>query len=396
MKRSPSSGRFFEKVRQDGKEIVVIKIGTSSLINAEGGTLAISKLAKICELVKTLKEAGMIVLLVSSGAVGVGCQRLGVKKYPSTVAQKQACAAIGQLHLMRYYSDFFASLGLTCGQVLLTADTFTNHPQFLNARNTFLELMTYDVIPIINENDTVAVEQIRIGDNDTLSARVAIMCEADWLVMCTDVDNLYTSNPRTNSDAKPIYEVHNLHQLEVDTGTNGTQWGTGGMATKLTAVRLATAAGCNAAVCNAAHPEKIVDLINGEKIGTKFFSRKPERGRKRWILSVPVSGTIWIDDGAVTAVMNQHASLFAAGIVKVIGNFSQFDAVTLCNKQGEEFARGLVNYSSSELKHVMGQSSSTFVDVLDGYSAEEMIHRNNLCLLFSKPEEHKRSMSSLH
>eukprot|EP00210_Caulerpa_lentillifera_P001639 g1576.t2 len=382
MKRATS--RFFEGVRHDDGKIVVIKVGTSSLVDPAGGTLVLSNLARICEASWALRQKGHIVLLVSSGAVGVGCQQLKLKSRPSNISQKQALAAVGQVHLMRYYDEFFSSLGLSCAQILLTNDNFVTHHHFLNARNTFLELMSYGVVPIVNENDTIAVEQLCIGDNDTLAARVAIMCEADWLVMCTDVDCLYTANPRDDPSAKAIHEVHDISTLDVDIGSLGTQWGTGGMGTKLTAAKLVTAAGCNAAICHSKHPERIMEMIEGQKVGTKFFSHKPERGRKRWILSVPVNGSVWLDNGAVDAVRDNHASLFAAGIVKLIGSFQRDDSVSICNNEGKEFARGVVNYSNKEMEQVMGKGSESFANRLNGYSADEMIHRNNICLLQSK------------
>eukprot|EP00803_Ostreobium_quekettii_P002264 evm.model.scf_410.9 EVM.evm.TU.scf_410.9 scf_410:81010-83233(-) len=242
--------------------IVVIKVGTSSLVDMDVGTpnpvnpqegapcmagpvvgnLRLSNLAKICEAVKGLRARGYSVILVSSGAVGVGCHKMGLSERPQKMSQKQAVAAVGQPHLMGYYHDFFTALGMTCAQVLLTNDNFAQLTEYLNAQNTLNELLKYGTVPVVNENDTVAVDQLRIGDNDTLSAKVAIMVEASWLFLLTDVDCLYTANPRLHPDAQPIHEVPDIQQLQVDVGS-GTQWGSGGMATKLTAARLVTAAG---------------------------------------------------------------------------------------------------------------------------------------------------------
>lgn len=246
-------------------------MGTSSLIRADTKTLNLSSLANLVEAVRDLKDLGFNVVLVSSGAVGVGCQRLGLTTKPTELAKKQALAAVGQIHLMRYYDDLFTALNLTCSQVLLTLDNLATRSQYINARNTFYELLRYGTVPIINENDTVAVAQLRFGDNDTLSAQVATLVEADWLFLLTDVDALYTGNPNTDPTAEPVREVDDVHDLAVDTRQAGTQWGTGGMATKLTAAAIATAAGCRMAICHFKNPGAILDIIAGEdNIGTVF------------------------------------------------------------------------------------------------------------------------------
>lgn len=374
--------------------VVVIKVGTSSLVNPEAGTLKLSGLARIVEVVKELKDLGYSVVLVSSGAVGVGCQHLSIKDRPQRMAQKQALAAVGQLHLMRYYDEFFAALGMKCAQVLLANNNFIEMHQFLNAKGTFKELLEYGVTPIVNENDSVAVEEIRIGDNDTLSAKVAILVEADWLFLLTDVPCLYTSNPRVNPDAKPIHIVEDIRQLTVDVSSGGTQWGSGGMMTKLTAARLATAAGCNMGICQATNPEHIVKMMDGERVGTVFKSHGAplsSKERKRWILSVPIKGQLWMDDGAVVAVRDRHKSLFAAGITRVYDDFGEMDAVSLCDKEGNEFAVGLVNYAHNDIRQVMGKQSTCFADELKGYGCDEMVHRQNICLLASGDDSETRS-----
>lgn len=249
---------------------IVLKVGTSSLVRSEQQTLNISNLARIADTVKLLHDQGHHVILVSSGAVGVGCQRLGLTSRPTQLARKQALAAVGQVHLMRYYEDFLSSLGLCCAQVLLTRNNLTKREQRMSVRNTFDELLSYGTIPIVNENDTVAVQELRFGDNDTLSAQVATLVQADWLFLLTDVDCLYTSNPKLNPDAQPIYEVEDMSRLQADTSTQGTEWGTGGMATKLMAGRIATAAGCTMVICNSNNPEAVAQVLAGERVGTKF------------------------------------------------------------------------------------------------------------------------------
>ncbi|KAK9819850.1 hypothetical protein WJX72_003212 [[Myrmecia] bisecta] len=363
--------------------IVVIKVGTSSLVRAEQNSLNLGNLARICETVRDLHAAGHRVVLVSSGAVGVGCQRLGLTTRPTGLAQKQALAAVGQVHLMRYYDYFLAALNLHCAQVLLTLDNLANRTQYLNARNTFLELFNQgSIIPIVNENDTVAVDQLRFGDNDTLSAQVATLVQADWLFLLTDVDSLYTANPSSDPNAQPIHEVPDISQLQVDTGSAGSQWGTGGMATKLTAARIATAAGCRMVICSASHPENIVSILGGKRVGTVFWPHPNSlRGRKRWILSVPVKGQLWMDDGAVRAVKERKKSLFSAGIVHVGGDFSSQDAVQLCTAQGVEFGRGLCNYSYEEVDKMKGKSSKDTAEQLGYLGPDEVVNRDNICLL---------------
>ncbi|KAL3157182.1 hypothetical protein ABBQ38_001421 [Trebouxia sp. C0009 RCD-2024] len=365
--------------------VVVIKIGTSSLLRPDLSSINLSSLARICEIVKELRTLGHKVVLVSSGAIGVGCHTMGLTKRPPTVAQRQAVAAVGQIHLMHYYQEFFQALGLTCAQVLLTLNNLSDRGPYLNARNTFQELLAYDTVPIVNENDTIAVEEIRFGDNDTLSSQVATLVKADWLFLLTDVDGLYTANPATHPEALHIPEVHDITKLQVDT-SGDSQWGTGGMGTKLTAARIATAAGCTTVICASTRPQLIPTIMLGKQTGAgggTVFWPLPNavRDRKRWILSVPVKGELWLDSGAVSAVKNHRKSLFAAGILKVTGGFAAQDALVLCDASGYEFARGLCNYSQQEVLTVQGKSSKTFKDELGYVGSEEIIHRNNICLL---------------
>lgn len=370
---------------------VVIKVGTSSLIRAEQGSLNLSSLASITETVRDLKAQGFNVIIVSSGAVGVGCQRLRLAVRPDSLAQKQALAAVGQVHLMRYYDDLFTAVDMKCAQVLLTLDNLANRSQYICAKNTFEELLRLGAVPIVNENDTVAVQELRIGDNDTLSAQVATLVQADWLFLLTDVPNLFTANPNKDPTAQPIYEVADLSKLHVDTSTSGTQWGTGGMATKLTAGRIATAAGCRMVICSAAEPGNILKIIAGERIGTLFHpTPAPIRGRKRWILSVPVRGEVWLDEGARRAVQDRKKSLFSAGIVHLTGDFEAQDAVKLCTAQGEEFARALINYSHEEVAKVQGLSSKEFAVALGYNGQEEICHRANICLLVAHHDDSDR------
>ncbi|KAK9786300.1 hypothetical protein WJX73_008025 [Symbiochloris irregularis] len=364
---------------------VVIKIGTSSLVRADSNTLSLSNLAGICEMVHALRSDGYKVVLVSSGAIGVGCQRLKLLERPKALAQKQALAAIGQVYLMRYYEDFFDALGLPCAQVLLTLDNLANRNQYLNARNTFDELFSYGAVPVVNENDTVAVEELlaRFGDNDTLSAQVATLVGASWLFLLTDVPALYSANPQRDPAAVPIREVHDIMQLQADVTSKGTQWGTGGMATKLAAARIATAAGCHTVICQASDPAAVQQIIRGARdIGTIFYSHpRLNRGRKRWIPAVPIKGELWLDHGAHRAVLDRSQSLFSAGIRRVVGTFSSHDAVSLCTADGTEFARGLCNYAHDEVERIKGKNSKDFLEELGYLGPPEIIHRDNISSL---------------
>ena len=395
----------------------VIKVGTSSLLHPASLTLNLGNLARICETARDLVADGHRVVLVSSGAVGAGAARLGLATRPTDLAAKQALAAIGQVHLMRHYDDFLSALRLKCAQVLLTLDNLAVRSQWRAAASTFEALFAAGgVVPVVNENDTVAVAELRIGDNDTLSAQVATLVRADWLFLMTDVDALYTANPAADPRAARVAEVHDLSALAVNTtgeaagsgrngggggaeekdaasssssssaaaaaaspatatapppppppvpaGGAGTQWGTGGMATKLTAARIATAAGCSTAVLHAARPEAIRAVIAGDPGagGTVFHAiPHPSRGRKRWITSVPVKGRLLLDAGAVRAVRERGASLFAAGVVGVeVGEGGEFDAqeavLLVASADGAEIARGLVNYSSGEVRALVAAS----------------------------------------
>lgn len=364
---------------------VVIKVGTSSLINEELGSLNLGALGQLCELVARLRRAKHRVVLVSSGAVGVGCQRLGLAKKPTDLTVKQALAAVGQPHLMRYYDDFFAALGQRCAQVLLTLDNMANRAQYLNARNTFNELFKLDVVPIVNENDTVALQELRFGDNDTLSAQVANLIAADYLFLLTDVDALYTANPKTDPDAKAIRIVENLEDLDVDTSTSGTQWGTGGMFTKLTAARIASAAGCTTCVCSSADIMVVERVLDGANEGTLFLPQVDGLGkRNRWILFAGGSSksSIVVKEDAARMMYSRRASLYAACILEVRGaNFPANEVVKVVDEYDVEVARCVVNYSSDELKKLAGKRTREYVATLGYWGPDEIAHKENIVFL---------------
>lgn len=366
-------------------QTLVIKIGTSSLTQPDTGFLALATIAQLVETLSHLKRQGHQVILVSSGAVGVGCARLGLKERPRTIAMKQAVAAVGQGRLMRVYDDLFTSLAQPIAQVLLTRSDLVQRSRYVNAYRTFRQLLKLDVIPIVNENDTLAVDELKFGDNDTLSALVASLVGADWLFLLTDVDRLYSADPRYNPDAQPIAvvdKIEHLAELNVSVGDRGSAWGTGGMVTKIAAARIATTAGVRTVITEGRSPQNIEKILQGAAIGTQFEPQpQPFNARKRWIAhGLMAAGKLYLDAGAVKAIQQGGKSLLAAGITEVEGEFQSQDAVQLCDVSGQEIARGLVNYSSTELQKIRGRHSDEIPQIL-GYAGEEtVVHRDNLVL----------------
>ncbi|NDJ23605.1 glutamate 5-kinase [Nostoc sp. B(2019)] len=365
---------------------IVVKIGTSSLTQPETGQLALSTIATLAETLCYLRRQGHRVILVSSGAVGVGCARLGLTERPKAIALKQAVAAVGQGRLIRVYDDLFTTLQQPIAQVLLTRSDLVQRSRYLNAYNTFQELLGLGVIPIVNENDTVAVEELKFGDNDTLSALVASIVEADWLFLLTDVDRLYSADPRSVPDAQPIALVSSmkeLAELQIQTGSPGSQWGTGGMVTKISAARIAIAAGVRTVITEGRFPRNIEKILNGEPLGTHFEPQpEPTSARKRWIAyGLVPAGKLYLDAGAIAAISLAGKSLLAAGIKAVEGEFDTQDAVQLCDTNGQEIARGLVNYSSDELQKISGRHSREIPTILGYAGAETVVHRDNLVLI---------------
>jgi glutamate 5-kinase len=364
---------------------LVIKIGTSSLTDPETGHLALSTLALLVEVLSKLRRQGHRVILVSSGAVGVGCSRLGLKKRPRDIALKQAIAAVGQGRLMRIYDDLFNTFNQPIAQVLLTRRDLESRVSYLNAYDAFQELLDLGVIPIVNENDTVATDELRLkfGDNDTLAALVSSLVEADWLFLLTDVDKLYSADPRLVPDAQPISHVRNLEDLtEVEVGHAST-WGTGGMSTKISAARIATNAGVRMVIMGGRYPNQIPQILNGDEIGTQFHpAPRTMNARKRWIANglIP-SGKVMLDPGAVKAICDRGKSLLAVGISEVMGRFQASDAVILCDLEGKEVARGIVNYGSDELDLIKGHRSDEITDLLGYEGSDTVVHRDNLVLL---------------
>jgi len=359
------------------------------LLRASAGTLHLSQICSLCETVSRLRSHGIRVVLVSSGAVGAGMFRLGISEKPKEVAKKQALAAVGQVHLMRYYEDIFNTIGIKCAQVLLTLENLSNRKQYVRARNTFAALFDMGVVPIVNENDTVAVEELRFGDNDTLSAQVAALVEAQWLFLLTDVDGLYTANPATDPSATRIETVENINDLDVDVGGAGTSVGTGGMVTKLTAARIACAAGCKTIVCLSANLERDIEkaVVEGASVGTAFLPAKEgARGKKKWLLAVPVRGRVVVGVKGAKAVL-RGAPLLLMHVVDVAeGEFRVQECVAIEDEDGNELARGLCNYASADVarekRRENGEATrdgeEAWEDDLDG--PMELMHANNICV----------------
>ena len=365
-----------------GQKTLVVKIGTSSLTHPETGNLAVATLGRLVETLCQLQRLGHQVILVSSGAVGVGCARLGIAQRPKTIALKQAVAAVGQGRLMRMYDDFFTALSQPIAQVLLTRSDLAQRSRYVNSYRTFRQLLQLGVIPIVNENDTVAIDELKFGDNDTLSALVASLVGADYLFLLTDVDQLYSADPRHDPAAEPIVRVSQINQLTAKIGSAGSSWGTGGMSTKIEAARIATAAGIHTVITQGKTPENLIKILQGEAIGT-LFEAQPKRStaRKRWISgSVVPAGRLYLDGGAIAAIQTAGKSLLPAGITEVEGEFLPQDAVLLCDRTGQEIARGLVNYDDSDLRKICGHRSADIAQLLGYEGAETVIHRDNLVL----------------
>lgn len=380
----PNRGQRYSSKTSVAKSFtVVVKIGTSSLTKSAMGQLALSTIASLAETLCALRRAGHRVILVSSGAVGVGCARLGLRDRPRTISMKQAVAAVGQGRLMRVYDDLFTTLDQPIAQVLLTRTDLVQRSRYVNSYRTFRQLLQLGVIPIVNENDTVAIDELRFGDNDTLSAQVASLVGADWLFLLTDVDRLYSADPRYHPDAQPIYVVEQIDQLEalqVQVGDRGSPWGTGGMITKIEAARIAATAGVRTVITDGQNPENIPKILAGETLGTHFVPRPgPSTARKRWIAhGLIAAGKLYLDGGAVKAICQAGRSLLAAGITEVEGEFERDDAVELLTKQGTAIGRGIVNYSHTELRKIQGHHSDEIPTLLGYDGAETVIHRDNL------------------
>jgi len=366
---------------------VVIKLGTSTVVNAETNTLAISRISRVVEVVVKLRELGYQVIIVSSGAIGCGSIRLGIKKKPKQVGKKQALAALGQIRLMSFYDSLFQAVGIVCAQILLTYANLDDRAQYDNAQKCLEELFRYGCVPIINENDTTATQEIRIGDNDTLSAFVANMTSAEWLFLVTDVDGLHDKNP-SEEGAKRIPKVRSFSNINADIGGSGTSFGTGGMTTKIKAAKLSVACGVRVVILSSKNVENIPAIINGsEDYGTQFLPQTTRivKHRKRWILAIRPVGKIYIDQGALKAIEKKRG-LLPVGVVGVEGSFGFRDIVGIYLTDNDvELGKGMVNFDSGVCTKLLKTPSDQIPKIL-GYSPWScyMISRENISLFDQK------------
>ena len=322
-------------------------------------------------------------LLVTSGAIGTGAGRLGLARRPRTIPAKQAAAAVGQGILMHIYEKFFSEYGVTAGQVLLTREDFSDRRRFLNARNTLHALLQFGVIPVINENDTVAVDEIKLGEYDTLSALVAGLVDAELLVLLSDIQGLCTADPRRDPGACLIREVPEITpEIESLAGGAGSKLGSGGMATKISAARIAAHSGVSTVLACADEKDIILKVINGELVGTVFWpcSNKLEN-RKQWIAySAAVCGKIRVDEGAAAAMLKHGKSLLPSGVTGVEGQFDIGSTVSIVGPDNQEIARGITSYSSAEIDQIKGVQTGEISRILGHKDYDEIVHRNNMAL----------------
>ncbi|MCL6556379.1 MAG: glutamate 5-kinase [Burkholderiales bacterium] len=363
---------------------LVVKVG-SSLVTNEGRGLDSAAIAHWADQVARLKEMGRQVLLVSSGAIAEGMQRLGWKRRPHALHELQAAAAVGQMGLVQVYETCFRKHGLHTAQVLLTHDDLADRARYLNARSTLRTLLALNVIPIINENDTVVTEEIKFGDNDTLGALVTNLIEADALVILTDQKGLYSADPRQDPHARLIQEARaGDPELEKMAGGAGTGIGRGGMLTKVLAAKRAARSGAHTLIAWGREPDVLVRLAKGELIGTQLLADEANKiaARKKWLADhLQVRGRLVLDDGAVRALVEEGKSLLPIGVVEASGDFGRGEVVACVDGAGREIARGLVNYDSSETRRILRQPSSRIEAILGYVDEPELIHRDNLVLM---------------
>ncbi len=362
---------------------IVIKVGTALLTSGSTGINA-SRIEEYAESISRLCEIGTHVALVSSGAISAGVAALRLRERPQSIPEKQATAAVGQPLLMAAYERAFRNRGRTIGQVLLTRDDFAVRTRYLNARRTFSTLFSHGVVPVINENDTVAIDEIRLGDNDNLSAFVAQLVGAELLILLSDVDGLYSDDPSRNPHATLIPIVEKVTPaIERLARQSGSDKGTGGMITKLQAARTCSTAGIAMIIANGSRPHVLEEIVSGTFRGTLFLPAHSRLNvRKHWIGFVAhTRGEIVIDDGAVSAILHRHSSLLPGGITGVTGIFQRGDTVSLQNAEGREIARGIVSLSSQELTKVKGMNTTAMRAILGTERPVEIIHKDNLAIL---------------
>ena len=360
---------------------IVVKVGSSTI--AESGHLNEAALDGLVHDLALVKQDGVEVILVTSGAIAAGWPQLGLKQRPQTLPHLQASAAVGQIRLMAAYEERFRNYGQRTALMLLTRDDFSNRQRYTRMNDTLRALLHLGVIPIINENDTVAVDEIKVGDNDTLSAYVTNLAQAQLLVVLSDQAGFYTADPRRDPNPELIHTVNTISdEIWHAAGEAGTTSGTGGMVTKLRAADIVTGSGEMMVLAHGREPLVITRLLKGELLGTLFLPQSRISGRKRWIAySRPPKGRLIVDDGARNALVQGGKSLLPAGIRGVEGNFDYSDTVSCLTENGVEFARGLVNYNAVETTKLSGKHTKDIEKILGYRDYDEIIHRDNLVLL---------------
>jgi glutamate 5-kinase len=361
---------------------IVVKVG-SGLVAEAGLGPDPARIGRLAGELSAVAARPLEITLVSSGAIASGTARLGLRERPRSIPEKQAAAAAGQVALMWHYEQAFAAHGRRVAQVLLTQEDISHRSRFLNARNTLLTLLAYGVLPIVNENDTVAVEEIKVGDNDNLAALVAYLVEADLLILLSDTDGLHTGDPHRDPAARRIETVEAITpEMERVAGAQGAL-GTGGMVTKLQAAQKAMAAGIPMVIADGRRPGTLAALLAGEPVGTYFVPRGDRlAARKRWIaFAITPHGMLEVDAGARRALIEGGKSLLPSGVVRVQGEFAAGDAVGVRDPTGHEFARGIVNYDAREVARIVGAKTSDIERILGYRVLDEVIHRDNLVIL---------------
>ena len=380
MKNNPIDRKtIFSKSRR-----IVIKVGSAVLTSSEQG-LDQDRIERLASDISSIMGQGREVVLVSSGAIAAGLAKLGLRKTRGMpLSLKQAAAAIGQSGLMWMYEKTFGTHGKKVAQVLLTREDLSNRTRFLNARNTLQTLLDHGVIPVINENDTVSVDEIKFGDNDNLSSMVVHLTDADLLIILSDIDGLYTADPKIDASAELIPVVEKITaEMERSAGDAHTSLGTGGMRSKLMTAKKVGAFGAPMVILNGKKSGVLQALFEGAAVGTLFLPKPVKQdSRKHWIAyTVCSNGRVMVDDGALEALMNKGKSLLPGGIARVEGSFKVGDCVTCVDRSGNAFARGLVKYSSADLDRIKGLKTSQIESVLGHKDYDEVIHRDDLVIL---------------
>ncbi len=363
---------------------IVVKVGTST-ITYPNGKINYEKIEKMARILTDFQNQGKEMLLVSSGAGAAGVGRMGLEAKPGTIPGKQACAAVGQGILMHIYERIFGEYGQVVAQVLLTKNDMANQHSYANARNALQEMISWGVIPIINENDVVAIDEFKIGDNDNLSALVASLADADLDILLSDIDGLYTANPKTHPDARLVSVVEEVTpEIEATAGGAGSRNATGGMLTKLQAAKNAMSAGIALIIANGEHLEILRDILRGEPVGTLFVPKESHlRFRNQWLaFGSKINGRLIVDAGLSKALRQKGScSILPVGIVSVEGEFDSGDTVSVVDQEGHELARGMTNYGSEDVALIKGCKTSQIEDRIGYKHYDEVIHRDNLVIL---------------